>query len=61
MKRCLTSLIIRKMQINAYTDFITHQAPSGQVLTRDEGKFMKVTFGAPSVNHIVDIIKAVAA
>lgn len=47
--------------INAYTDFITHQAPSGQVLTRDEGKFMKVTFGAPSVNHIVDIIKAVAA
>lgn len=47
--------------INAYTDFITHQAPSGQVHTRDEGKFMKVTFGAPSVNHIVDIIKTVAA
>lgn len=46
--------------INAYTDFITHQAPSGQVLTRDEGKFMKVTFGAPSVNHIMDIIRAVA-
>lgn len=47
--------------INAYTDFITHQAPSGQVHTRDEGRFMKVTFGAPSVNHIVDIIRAVAA
>lgn len=47
--------------INAYTDFITHQAPSGQLHTRDEGKFMKVTFGAPSVNHVVDIIKAVAA
>jgi hypothetical protein len=46
--------------INAYTDFITHQAPSGQVHTRDEGKFMKVTFGTPSVNHIMDVIRAVA-
>ena len=46
--------------INAYTDFITHQAPSGQVNTRDEGKFVKVTFGAPSVNHIIDIVRAVA-
>jgi hypothetical protein len=39
--------------VNAYTDYITHLAPSGQVQTRDEGKFMKVTFGAPSVNHIM--------
>jgi phage/plasmid-like protein (TIGR03299 family) len=46
--------------VNAYTDFITHQAPSGQVHTRDEGKFMKVTFGKPSVNHILDVIKQVA-
>jgi phage/plasmid-like protein (TIGR03299 family) len=46
--------------INAYTDFITHQAPSGQVHTRDEGKFMKVTFGTPSVNHIMEIVRAVA-
>jgi phage/plasmid-like protein (TIGR03299 family) len=46
--------------INAYTDFITHQAPSGQVNTRDEGKFVKVTFGAPSVNRIIDIVRAVA-
>lgn len=47
--------------VNAYTDFITHQAPSGQVHTRDEGKFMKVTFGTPSVNHIMDVIRQVAA
>lgn len=46
--------------VNAYTDFITHQAPSGQVHTRDEGKFVKVTFGTPSVNHILDVIKQVA-
>lgn len=47
--------------VNAYTDFITHQAPSGQVHTRDEGKFMKVTFGTPSVNHIMDVIRQIAA
>lgn len=46
--------------VNAYTDFITHQVPSGQVHTRDEGKFMKVTFGAPSVNHIMDIVRIAA-
>lgn len=46
--------------VNAYTDFITHQAPSGQVNTRDEGKFVKVTFGTPSVNHIIDIVRAIA-
>ena len=46
--------------VNAYTDFITHQAPSGQIQTRDEGKFVKVTFGAPSVNRIIDIVRTVA-
>jgi phage/plasmid-like protein (TIGR03299 family) len=46
--------------VNAYTDYITHLAPSGQVHTRDEGKFVKVTFGTPSVNHIMDVIRAVA-
>lgn len=47
--------------INAYTDYITHKEASGQAHTRDEGKFTKVTFGTPSVNHIVDVIKIVAA
>lgn len=46
--------------VNAYTDFITHQAPSGQAHTRDEGKFVKVTFGAPSVNKIIDVIQHIA-
>ena len=46
--------------VNAYTDYITHLAPSGQVHTRDEGKFMKVTFGTPSVNHIMDVVRMVA-
>lgn len=47
--------------VNAYTDYITHKEASGQTHTRDEGKFMKVTFGVPSVNHIIDVIKTVAA
>lgn len=46
--------------VNAYTDYVTHLAPSGQMHTRDEGKFMKVTFGTPSVNHIMEVIRAVA-
>lgn len=46
--------------VNAYTDYITHKEASGQVHTRDEGKFVKVTFGQPSVNHIIDVIKTVA-
>jgi phage/plasmid-like protein (TIGR03299 family) len=46
--------------INAYTDFITHQAPLGQVDTREEGKFVKVTFGPHSVNQIIDVIQSVA-
>jgi len=46
--------------VNAYTDYITHKEASGQVHTRDEGKFVKVTFGTPEVNKIIDVIKAVA-
>lgn len=46
--------------VNAYTDYITHKEASGQINTRDEGKFVKVTFGTPSVNHIIDVIETVA-
>ena len=46
--------------VNAYTDYITHKEASGQIQTRDEGKFVKVTFGTPSVNHIIDVVKTVA-
>jgi hypothetical protein len=46
--------------INAYTDYITHKQATGKINTRDESKFIKVTFGAPSVNHIMDVIRAVA-
>lgn len=47
--------------VNAYTDYITHKEASGQVHTRDEGKFVAVTFGKPMVDYIVNVIKAVAA
>lgn len=46
--------------VNAYTDYITHKEASGQAHTRDEGKFVKVTFGTPSVNQIIDVIETVA-
>lgn len=45
--------------INAYTDYITHKAPRGKVETRDEGKFVSVTFGQP-MNRVLSIIDSVA-
>ena len=47
--------------VNAYTDYITHKDASGRAHTRDEGKFVKVTFGTPEVNRIIDVIETVAA
>lgn len=47
--------------INAYTDYITHKTASGKVNTRDEGKFVKVTFGTPHVNKIIDVVRMFAA
>ena len=45
--------------INAYTDYITHKAPRGKAETRDEGKFVAVTFGQP-MNKVLSIIDNVA-
>ena len=39
--------------INAYTDFITHKVPQGNAATRDEGKFMTVTFHPGLMNAIL--------
>ena len=46
--------------VNAYTDFITHRVPTGNTETRDEGKFMMVTFHPGMMNVILDAIQAVA-
>ena len=45
--------------INAYTDFITHKAPQGKAETRDEGKFMTVTFHPGLMNSILQSMAAV--
>ena len=47
--------------INAYTDYITHRTPTGNTETRDEGKFMTVTFNPGFMNVILNAIQAVAA
>lgn len=47
--------------INAYTDFITHREPTGNTETKDEGKFMTVTFGAGLMNIILNTLQRVAA
>lgn len=39
--------------INAYTDFITHKVPQGKKETKDEGKFMTVTFHPALMNTIL--------
>lgn len=45
--------------VNAYTDFITHKAPQGNTATKDEGKFMTVTFHPGLMNAILQSMAAV--
>lgn len=47
--------------INAYTDFITHREPTGNSATKEEGKFMTVTFHAGMMNVILNTLARVAA
>ena len=45
--------------INAYTDFITHKVPQGKTSTKEEGKFMTVTFHPGLMNAILRSMAAV--
>lgn len=45
--------------INAYTDFITHRAAMGKTETKEEGKFMMVTFHPGLMNRILQSMTAV--
>lgn len=45
--------------INAYTDLITHRAPTGNTATKDEGKFMQVTFAPGLMNVILNTLARV--
>lgn len=45
--------------INAYTDFITHKVPQGKSETKEEGKFMTVTFNPAFMNAIFQHMMAV--
>lgn len=40
--------------INAYTDYITHKVPMGKSETKEEGKFMTVTFHPAMMNAILN-------
>lgn len=40
--------------INAYTDYITHKVPMGKSETKEEGKFMTVTFHPAMMNVILN-------
>ncbi len=40
--------------INAYTDYITHKVPMGKSETKEEGKFMTVTFHPAMMNGILN-------
>lgn len=44
--------------INAYTDYITHKVPMGKSETKDEGKFMTVTFHPAIMNAILNAMAA---
>lgn len=46
--------------INAYTDFITHREPTGNSATKEEGKFMTVTFNYGMMNAILNTLQRVA-
>lgn len=45
--------------INAYTDFITHRAAMGKSETKEEGKFMAVTFQPGLMNAILQHMAAI--
>ena len=45
--------------INAYTDFITHKVPQGKAATKEENKFMTVTFHPAFMNLILQRMSAV--
>lgn len=40
--------------INAYTDYITHKVPMGKSETKEEGRFMTVTFHPAMMNAILN-------
>jgi phage/plasmid-like protein (TIGR03299 family) len=44
--------------VNAYTDFITHKPAMGKSETRDEGKFIVVTFHPAMMNAILSAVQA---
>lgn len=45
--------------VNAYTDFITHKPAAGKAATKDESKFMMVSFAPAAMNAILTAIQAV--
>ena len=45
--------------VNAYTDFITHKTPAGKTDTKDEGKFMMVTFHPGLMNAILQSMETI--
>lgn len=47
--------------INAYTDFITHREPTGNSATKEEGKFMTVTFHTGMMNVILQALARTGA
>ena len=42
---------------NAYTDFLTHKPAAGNTATKDEGKFMAVTFNPAFMNAIFSALQ----
>lgn len=44
--------------VNAYTDFLTHKPAAGNTATKDEGKFMAVTFNPAFMNAIFSALQA---
>lgn len=45
--------------VNAYTDFVTHKPAAGKAATKDESKFMVVSFAPAAMNAILTAIQAV--
>lgn len=46
--------------VNAYADFITHKQPTGNSSTKEEGRFLNVTFRPAAMNTILDALEFVA-
>lgn len=45
--------------VNAYMDFVTHKPAAGKAATKDESKFMVVSFAPAAMNAILTAIQAV--